>query len=89
LLNSKIIAAIRKLEDVQLDCSNPEKYLDQLEERFALSYEGICFYLVPSGEDGGNGNEIAFVPILIPFKDIPGMIKNKPLTQLLKKEKAD
>jgi antitoxin component YwqK of YwqJK toxin-antitoxin module len=75
-LNSLLITAIQKLENVELDCSNPEAYLSMVSERFALTDEGLTFYLY-NEHDLNFYNPEAEIALFIPYAELKPIINKK------------
>ena len=75
-LNALLISAIQKLENVELDCSDPEAYLSQVSERFAVTNEGLMFFLYNEHELNYYNPE-AEIPLLIPYAELKSIINKK------------
>jgi hypothetical protein len=49
-LNALFLKALKELDAADIDCKNPSKLLENLDKAFAITKEGIVFYINPSGD---------------------------------------
>jgi antitoxin component YwqK of YwqJK toxin-antitoxin module len=73
-LNELLIRKIAKLEDVELNCSDQDHYIDFLEDEFSIRPKGITFYLNPSA-DGSYYEESNEVELFIPFSSLTTVLR--------------
>jgi hypothetical protein len=49
-LNALFLKALKELDGADIDCKNPSKLLENLDKAFAITKEGIVFYINPGGD---------------------------------------
>ena len=79
-----LLEAISNLEGVDLNCYNPDKYFDMVQNNFAITKKGINFYFNsnPGSNDYLEEDEIK---LYISFSSLKGIIsKNGILWELVK-----
>ena len=70
-LKSIFINALKSLDDVDIDCKNPEILNQNLEKAFSITPNGIIFYINPHGDSGEGSSESGqVVEILISYKEL-------------------
>jgi len=72
ILNNAIMKGMRTIDDPDIDCTNPEQYLENLENSFVITSAGIVFYL--SSQDSEDEEALE---LLIPYSAIKGIINKK------------
>jgi len=82
-LNALLLRKIADLENVELDCSNPEAYIDMVENRFSLSSKGITFYLNPDG-DSRNYDSESEIELFIPYTSLTSVRKKTGIMPAVK-----
>jgi hypothetical protein len=75
-LNALFLKALKEMDGADIDCKNPGKLLENLDKAFAITKEGIVFYINP----GGDYDEEYFefdepVEVLIPYQQLKQIIK--------------
>jgi hypothetical protein len=75
-LNALFLKALKEMDGADIDCKNPGKLLENLDKAFAITKEGIVFYINP----GGDYDEEYFefdepVKVLIPYQQLKQIIK--------------
>jgi hypothetical protein len=74
-LNAIILQEVRKKDDVELDCNNPEAFLEIVKEKFTVSDEGIVFNFEIFDPEGYQG-PFSFAEIPIPFSLLKDILQN-------------
>ncbi len=63
-----MIEEIKKRDDVELDCTNPLAYNENLRSYFYLSEKGICIYIgIMDSDEVSLSEETGVVQIIIPY----------------------
>jgi antitoxin component YwqK of YwqJK toxin-antitoxin module len=87
-LNSLIGSAVHAMDNVEIDCSNPDTYMDQVGENFSIGENGITFYLPNSNSsyshEFGENNHLA---VFIPYSKMKNIIGKKSVLQEVMKKK--
>lgn len=73
-LNAMLLEEIRKRDDIELDCNNPEALLELIQDNFTVSDEGIFFYFdIPSRED--YEKSFNYAEVYLPFTSLTGILR--------------
>jgi antitoxin component YwqK of YwqJK toxin-antitoxin module len=73
VLKRAVIQAMKTMDDPDLDCTNPDKYLEVLGESFVITAEGLLFFF--SGDDDINEDNV--VELLLPYSAVKNIINRK------------
>jgi antitoxin component YwqK of YwqJK toxin-antitoxin module len=74
-LNGLLQLAIKNLEDMDIPCSDISQYFEMVENKFAITEEGIDFFLIPD-------NSFAYeepITLSIPYSSMKGIINKTGL----------
>ncbi len=75
-LNALVLKALKELDGADIDCKNPGKLLENLDKAFALTKEGIVFYINLGGDYDDEYFEFdGPVEVLIPYQQLKQIIK--------------
>ena len=75
-LNALFLKALKELDGADIDCKNTGKLLENLDKAFALTKEGIVFYINPGGDYDDEYFEFdGPVEVLIPYQQLKQIIK--------------
>ncbi len=75
-LNALFLKALKELDGADIDCKNPGKLLENLDKAFAVTKEGIVFYINPSGDYDEEYYEFDDpVEVLITYEQLKPIIK--------------
>jgi hypothetical protein len=76
-LNALIIQAIKNLKEEDIDCSNPDKYLEGMEKSFAITNKGLIFYLAKPAQSSFVTEPTSYIELTIPYSSINNLINRK------------
>lgn len=75
-LNALFLKALKELDGADIDCKNPGKLLENLDKTFAITKEGIVFYINPSGDYDDEYYEFDNpVEVLVTYEQLKPIIK--------------
>jgi len=73
-LNTALLEEIRKRDDIELDCNDPEAILEIIQDNFTVSDEGIIFYFdIPARDD--YEESFNFAEVYLPFTSLSSILR--------------
>ncbi len=86
VLNKLLLKKIKDQEEVELDCSNPEALVNNLEQSFALTDRGLTFYFM---DDESEMEQTILGEITIPYVEMKSIARPRGIiSSRIEKEKS-